>query len=199
VANESKWNDAIGIWMVGIGIFCIGLMHHLIPPKAILWHNIFQNLFVLPIVVAALYRGWAGGLMAAILSGICSAPFLPNLLMARQGPSGASVFELAEVVDFILVGLVAGILSDRERKQKDALNRTTQQLSEVYRELQENFERMRRPERLYAVGQLSAGLAHEIRNPLASIWAPLAFYDETLRRNQNARNASTLWKRSVIG
>jgi two-component system sensor histidine kinase HydH len=42
-------------------------------------------------------------------------------------------------------------------------------LAEVYQELQQNFERLKRAERLYAAWQLSAGLAHEIRNPLASI------------------------------
>jgi len=73
------------------------------------------------------------------------------------------------VIVFCLAGILTGVLADRDRKQREMLRRRSEELSAVYRELQENFERMKRAERLYAVGQLSAGLAHEIRNPLASI------------------------------
>jgi signal transduction histidine kinase len=39
----------------------------------------------------------------------------------------------------------------------------------VYTELRQNIEQLKKTERLTAAGQLSASLAHEIRNPLASI------------------------------
>ena len=51
----------------------------------------------------------------------------------------------------------------------------------MYEKVQANFEGMKRVERLSAIGQLSAGLAHEIRNPLASIAGAAAI----LQRNEN--------------
>ena len=67
------------------------------------------------------------------------------------------------------MGLVAGLLTDRRRKQEVAVRQTTHQLHQAHRELQQNFQAMKGAERLSALGQWSAGLAHEIRNPLASI------------------------------
>ena len=84
-------------------------------------------------------------------------------------------------------GVLTGIGAEHLRRQQKALQQTTARLTEVYQELQNNFERMKRAERLYAIGQLSAGLAHEIRNPLASIAGAAGI----LRRNPEASEKRT--------
>jgi two-component system, NtrC family, sensor histidine kinase HydH len=179
--TRSKYNWT-SVTTIAACIVIISLVRQLVPHTAILLHNILQNLYVLPIVIAALYRGWRGGLFAAIFSGVCDTLFTLSILAAQGSMQNHLASQSAETVDFILVGLVAGILADRQREQKQTLQKTTEQLSLVYKELQENFERMKRTERLYAIGQLSAGLAHEIRNPLASLSGTIGI----MRRNPSA-------------
>ena len=60
------------------------------------------------------------------------------------------------------MGLLAGLLVER-------LNRTSRDLRQTLAEKTAMEEELVRTARLAAVGRLSAGLAHEIRNPLASI------------------------------
>ena len=178
---RSRYNWT-GVTTIAAGIVCISLVRQLVPHSAILLHNILQNLYVLPIVIAALYRGWQGGLFTAIFSGVCDTLFTLGTLTAQGSIQDHLGSQSAETVDFVLVGLVAGILADRQREQKKVLQKTTEQLGLVYKELQENFERMKRAERLYAIGQLSAGLAHEIRNPLASLSGTIGI----MRRNPSS-------------
>ena len=75
---------------------------------------------------------------------------------------GSTLEKVLEMMLYLAIGLVTGSLEDRERRTRDQLRRTLDERERLQADLV-------RSERLAAMGQLSAGLAHEIRNPLASI------------------------------
>jgi signal transduction histidine kinase len=152
--------------VVVAGIAISTALHYLTSPTLILWHELFQRLYYLPIVYAAIFFGWRGGLAASVTSALS---YIPHILMAwRQMPEYA-LNQYAEIIVFFMVGAVTGVLADRGRTQRMELEATTGQLAKVNRELQDSFEQIKRADRLSAIGQLAASLAHEIRNPLAAI------------------------------
>ena len=154
----------LGYALVIAGTVLISVLHHAVPSSQEHWHNVFQHLYYVPTVTAALVFGWRGGLLAGLLAGLTH---LPDMLI-NESPDYA-IEQMIEIPVLCLVGILTGYFSDRDRKQRKDLKKTTTRLTEVYRELQQNFEQMKRAERLFAVGQLAAGMAHEIRNPLGSI------------------------------
>jgi signal transduction histidine kinase len=52
----------------------------------------------------------------------------------------------------------------------------------LYKEQRERFRRMLRADRLATIGELAAGAAHEIRNPLTSIKSSLQYLEERCRQ-----------------
>lgn len=152
----ARWRPA-ALAAAGIAITSAG--HYLTPPEYLLWHGLFQRLYYLPVVYAAIAYGWQGGLAAALVSG---ALYIPHIMMTWAHQHHYAWEQYAEIFMFFAVGLVTGILADRERRRRA-------ELQAMNVELQNTFEQVKRADRLSAIGQLAAGLAHEIRNPLASI------------------------------
>jgi two-component system, NtrC family, sensor histidine kinase HydH len=164
--NETTGNHRIRVILVVVTIIGTSLAHYLTPSSLILWHNIFQRLYYLPIVYAAVSFGWIAGILTALISAIF---YLPHILMAWHDYPGYVINQYAEIVLFFLVGATTGLLADEQRKKRMELEEAARQLEQANRELRDSFEHLKRADRMAAVGNLSAGLAHEIRNPLASI------------------------------
>ena len=116
--------------------------------------------YAIPVALAAVLDGWTGGLGVAALS---SAAIVG---LSRHQPATVNVLESLALM---VLACLAAFATGRERRLKRQYQQNAEQLSSVYEKVQANFEGMKRAERLSAIGQLSAGLAHEIRNPLASI------------------------------
>lgn len=179
------WQRRVGVVLI---VAAIAAFQHFTPVDRTHWHYVYPRVYYIPIVTAALYDGWRGGLMIALLSG---AAFFPQLMYSGDLYTERLVHRYLELISFCTLALLAGIYTDRERRQKRNYQEVASKLSHVYETLQENFEGMKRAERLSAIGHLSAGLAHEVRNPLASISGAASIlrrhmpHDEKLERCVN--------------
>ena len=123
----------------------------------------FYLAFYLLIGLHAFYFGLATGAIAALLASLLY-PFVDRW----PPPIGVSDLGL-RVGFFLLAGFCMGGLAERERRERRLVEHLNRELQENQQRLTEAQEQLIRFDRLATVGELAAGLAHDLRNPLAGV------------------------------
>lgn len=187
---KSSRNAVLHAALVTGAFIVVGLLHQTVPHTSIFWHNLFQWLYYGLAAIAAARFGLRGGLFAAAAS---LAGYLPHL----TEPDTPIAFEnyCAQFIALLVTSAVIGRIADRERHRRAELNTALNELGQAHRDLQAGVEQLRSAARLAAVGQLAASLAHEIRNPLASIQGAVSALDHSGAADETCREMrQIIWK-----
>ncbi len=144
----------------------VSALHYATPPEHFVLHGIYQRSYYVPVILAAYWYGARGGLVAAALSAVA---YVPHIHIAWSHNAPYTVSQYADILVFFLLGLSVGLIASHERQLANRSRQAAESLEAANRELQESGEQLRRAERLSALGEISAGLAHELRNPLAGV------------------------------
>ena len=142
--NRPLWRQP-EFWTTVAAVLVLSVGHYAAPTHDPFWHDLFRRLYYLPIILAAFRYGLGGGLATAVLVSLL---FLPHVLMTRAMLPRQASEAMFEIPLYLIVGVVTGTLSDRQRKANESL---------------------RRAEQLKTLGEMAAGMAHEVKNPLAAI------------------------------
>ena len=138
-------------------------------------HHLYRRLFYLPILAAAWGWGARGGLLLAAATVTVYVPHAFGLFGLHMDPA-STIDKGAELLLYVGIGWLVGWFVDRERGTSERLRgllvereQSIAQRDRALDELQTAQETLVQSEHQAAMGFLTAGLAHEIRNPLGAV------------------------------
>ncbi|MCZ6677503.1 MAG: ATP-binding protein [Candidatus Poribacteria bacterium] len=167
------------ITLIVLLILIFNFLHYAISTPMTKLHHIIFRLNYLPIVMAAFWFGWRGGIGAALLTTFI---LLPDLVIFHR----QALFDLnsyLEVILYNVMGVVIGMLSSAEMRQRHKYNETVAQLAKA--------------EHLAQLGQMVASLAHEIRNPLQSLQPTASLLESDLPTKSQRKELTGIVREEV--
>ena len=193
-----KWiRQAVLIVLIGL----ITVAHYVTPISKHYLHEIFRRLYYLPLIIAAFQFGRRGGLIASISISLL---YLPHVMFQWSGPFLSNLVRFDEILMYLIIGNTAGFLAEGIRREKEKYRSAAEKLDKAYQQLKKQTEQMsemehqlRSADRLAVLGELTASLAHEVRNPLSSIKGAADILSKKCLADQTCREFSDVLSNEV--
>ncbi|MEZ4384377.1 MAG: histidine kinase dimerization/phospho-acceptor domain-containing protein [Nannocystaceae bacterium] len=145
-------------------------------------HDILRRCYYLPIVIAAFLCGLKGALTASLVTSGLYLPhaFLSHFLGHHHHDPAGSLEKILEVVLYNGVAAAAGYLAELERRRRSELRRALEEQQRLIGQLVQAG-------RLSALGQVVAGITHEIKNPLHALAGTAEIVDPLIPEDAEER------------
>ncbi|GAB4258941.1 MAG: ATP-binding protein [Deferrisomatales bacterium] len=163
-------------WRVGtvaVLVAAVSVLHYGTQTSRPLLHDVYRRLYYMPVGLAAVWFGVRGGL---ITSAVVAALYAPHVAMDWLHLERELVNRVMEVGLYFVFAAAIGYFADQERRLRLRCQEAAGKLDRSYKELRRQADQileiegqLRRADRLAAIGELAAGMTHEIRNPLGAI------------------------------
>ena len=164
-----RWGRPTGLRAVILSLFMLALVAGVAVLVYVTGGTGFAwvHLMYLPIILASAVFGIRGGIAVALIGGFALGPYMP-MNIAKELPQETSnwVFRMSF---FLLVGVFSGLISKFLNGQIERLKETHKNLLTAHEELKNAQIKLIQTAKLESIGRLAAGVAHEVKNPLAVI------------------------------
>ena len=181
--------------LLWIPVALITIAHYFTGPSLHWAHDIFRRLYYIPIILGAFSYGRRGALSTSVLASVLYAPHAFTHVFHHD--PGGTVEKLLEILLYNAVAWITGTLAQREQSERARQEGIATELKATLEENERLGAQLIRAGRLQALGELTAGLAHEIRNPLGSIQGAAEILGDAIPEDSPRRRMVDVQKKEL--